>query len=220
MASKRLLQAIAVTSELCGRVFSDASARVFADDLSGFDEDAVLHALAKCRKEVKGLLSLQDVISRIDDGRPGVEEAWAMLPQDDDGSVVWTAEMASAWGIALPLLNDGDRIAARMAFKEAYTRLLTQARDERLPVRWTPSFGGDKLGRQQAIIDAVRHNRLGMNAAVGLLPPDQAEGLLLSLGVKNHPLLAGPSKEGKAKARALLANLKMKKITDDDTKED
>lgn len=216
MASKALLQAIAVTAELCGKVFSDASARVFADDLSGFDEQAVMKALTRCRKEVRGILSLQDVISRIEDGRPGVEEAWAMLPQDGDGSVVWTDEMAAAWGIALPLINDGDRIAARMAFKEAYTRMITQARDERLPVRWTLSQGEDKATRQRALIDAVQHKRISLDTAVKQLPPMEAEGLLLSLGVTKHPLLAPPNQEGRAKARAALALLKMKRLPNDE----
>jgi hypothetical protein len=153
---------------------------------------------------------LQDVASRIDDGRPGIEEAWAMLPQDEDSSVVWTAEMATAWGIASQLLADGDRIAARMAFKEAYTRLVTQAREAMKPTTWMPSFGHNREGRASAVTDAVRLGRISLDAGLKLLEAkDQQHDMLKSLGVKAHPLLAAPNKEGQKKVRALLAQLKV-----------
>lgn len=212
MPSSKVIEAIAVTAELCGRTFSPAAAMVFATDLDGFSEQAVLTALSRCRKEVKGLLTVADVISRLDDGRPGAEEAWAMLPHDEATSTAWTTEMQQAWGVALPLIQDGDRVAARMAFKEAYTKLLAEARDKRIAPKWEMSFGHDVSGRQSALIEAVRHNRIGVNAAVALLPHDAAEGLLRSLGVQAHPLLAAPSRDGQRKVKALLASLQTKKV--------
>ncbi len=203
MQSSQVIQAIAVTAELCGRTFSPAAAMVFASDLDGFADAAILAALSRCRKEVRGMLTVQDVVSRIDDGRPGVEEAWAMLPQNEDSSVVWTDEMASAFGVAMPLLNDGDRIGARMAFKEAYAKAITTARDQKILPRWTPSFGRDAGGRQAALIEAVRHNRLSLESAVKLLPSELSVGLLMSLGVKSHPLLAAPCVEGQKKIQEL-----------------
>lgn len=215
-ASKELLQAIAVTAELCGKVFSDASARVFADDLSDYDEQAVLQAMARCRKEVRGILSLQDVISRIDDGRLGVEEAWALLPQDEDTSVVWTDEIAQAWGIASALLAD-DRIAARMAFKEAYTRIVTQAREQKKPVSWVPSYGYKVAGRAAAVADAVRLGRIPMEVGLKMLGTDEEkQGLLLTVGVKN-PLIAAPSADGQKRVRELLLTLKSTQKQEDAT---
>lgn len=208
MPSSLVIEAVAVTAELCGRTFSPAAAAVFANDLDGFAEHSVLSALTRCRKEVRGMLTVQDVISRIDDGRPGVEQAWAMLPHDENTSVVWSDEMCQAWGVALPLLNEGDKIGARMAFKEAYAKHVADARDKKIPPKWTVSFGVDKNGRQAALIEAVRHNRLQLEHAVQLLPVDAAEGLLLSLGVKNHPLLAVPSQTGKKMVGDLLLTLK------------
>lgn len=210
MPSSKVIQAIAVTAELCGRTFSPAAAAVFAADLDGFPDDAVLAALTRCRKEVRGILTTQDVISRIDDGRPGVEEAWAMIPRDEESSIVWTDEMAQAYGSVAPLLAEGDKIAARMAFKETYSKLVSEARERRELPKWTPSLGSDVSGRQMALIDAVRHNRLQLAHAVELLAayPDVQQGLLMSLGVEKHPLLAAPDKEGRAKVKALLANLK------------
>lgn len=210
MTSSKVLEAIAVTAELCGRMFSPAAALMFAQDLAGFPDNAVLAALTRCRKEVRGMLTIQDVVSRIDDGRPGVEEAWAMIPRDEASSVVWTEEMAQAYGTASLLLDEGDRIGARMAFKEAYAKLVAEARDRKHPPKWTPSLGGDVAGRQLALIDAVRANRLPMAHAMLLMDayPDMQQGMLMSLGVAEHPLLAAPNKEGQTKVRALLENLK------------
>lgn len=210
MPSSRVLEAIAVTAELCGRIFTPAAAMVFASDLDGFPDHAVINALTRCRKEVRGMLTIQDVISRIDDGRPGVEEAWAMIPRDEQTSIVWSEEMAQAFGAASLLLAEGDRVAARMAFKETYTRLVSEARDRREPAKWTASLGHDVSGQQLALIDAVRANRLSLAHAMSLMAarPDAQKGMLISLGVKEHSLLAAPDKAGQAKVKALLADLR------------
>ena len=170
MPSSELLQAVAVTAELCGRTFSEGAARMFVEDLARFPEPAVLQALTRCRREVKGILTVQDVVSRLDDGRPGPEEAWAQMPFDEAQSVVWTAEMAHAFGVALPLLEEGDKVAARMAFKEAYTRLVSRARDDGLAVSWTPSLGYDKNGRDAVLKEAVAKGRLTYDHAQSIAP--------------------------------------------------
>lgn len=192
MPSIELIQAVAVTAELCGRTFSEGAARMFVQDLSGFPEAAVLKSLARCRREVKGMLTIQDVVSRIDDGRPGVEEAWAQMPFDESQSVVWTDEMASAFGVALPLLEVGDKIAARMAFKEAYTRLIGESRDAGRPVRWTPSLGFDKNGHAAVLSEAVLKGRLTYEHAQDLcpkLPAINAQILALAGGAVSRGLL-------------------------------
>lgn len=167
---ERLLEAVAVTAEMTATELSKAAARMFANDLAVYPVDQVLGALTRCRRELKGRLTLASVIERLDDGRPGVEEAWAMLPMNEDVTVVWTDEMVQAWGIAAPLLTDGDRITARMAFKEKYTQLVQEARTERKPVKWTPSLGRDARGREAALTEAVRLGRLGASHVAGLLP--------------------------------------------------
>jgi hypothetical protein len=170
MPSAALLEAVAVTAELCGRTFSEPAARIFCADLDGYPDASVIKALAKCRREVKGLLTVQDVVSRIDDGRPGAEEAWSMMPFDERQSVVWSDEMASAFGICGPLLAQGDRVAARMAFKEAYNRLVATAREEGRKVNWTPSLGHDKGGRESVLMAAVEAGRLSYEHASDLVP--------------------------------------------------
>lgn len=165
MHSSNVIKAVCVTAELCGRTFTEAAASVFCSDLAAYHEDAVLAALSRCRREVKGVLTTQDVISRMDDGRPGVEQAWAMLPAGEDDTVVWTVEMAEAHAACAPLLAEGDRIAARMTFKEVYAKAVTQAVADGQPVQWSASLGWDLEKRKRVLLAAVEAGKLPALAA-------------------------------------------------------
>ncbi len=77
-----------------------------------------------------------------------------MLPYDESTSVVWTDEMCQAWGVAAPLLEDGDKVGARMAFKESYARLIEEARQHRAEIKALPERRmGD--GRMDMWLDAL-----------------------------------------------------------------
>jgi hypothetical protein len=177
VAPGALVEAILLTSEICGTALSPAAARILAGDLADFDEAAILGALARCRIEVHGRLKVSDIIVRIADGRPETEEAWNMLPMDEMTSTVWTEEIAHAWGLASPLLEAGDMAAARATFSEYYAKAVQQARIRREPVRWMPSLGSDVKGREAVVLDAVRKGRLTMTQASALLPPGDLPAL-------------------------------------------
>ncbi len=170
MASRKLIEAVAVTAELCGRQYTPAAAKAFIMDLEGFPEDAVIKSLRRCRMEVSGFLTVADVIKRIDDGRPGPEEAWSMVPKDESGSVVWTQKMAEAFGVARSLIDIGDLVAARMAFLEHYRAAVAASRDRREKPVWTPSLGYDASQREGALKEAVRHGRITFDHASNLCP--------------------------------------------------
>ncbi len=163
-----LVEELIVTAEVCGTVLSEAAATIIADELATYERAQVTGSLRKCRRELKGRLTMAAIVERLDDGRPGPEEAWAMIPADEAGSVVWTEEMAAAFGIALPLLQSGDKIAARMAFREAYSRMVGESRDARKEVKWTPSLGHDAKGRDAALSAAITAGRLSGTHALGL----------------------------------------------------
>ena len=169
-ASEKLLQAIAVTAELTGTKISETAARVMTQDLLLYPSEQVLGALVKCRRELKGNLRIVDIIDRLDDGRPGPNEAWAMIPKSESASVVWTREMAESFGIALPLIEDGDHIAGRMAFIETYKSKCAESRNNGVPVKWEPSLGHDRNGRESVLMDAVVKGRLTHDHALSLLP--------------------------------------------------
>jgi hypothetical protein len=165
-----ILETLAATAELCGSPMSKPALSMLAMDLDGYPQAVVLDALRKCRREHKGRLTVEAIVSRIDDGRPGVEAAWSMIPRDEGSTVVWTEEMAKAYGAASPLLADGDVIAARMAFREVYIAEVARARDASEPVKWTPSLGHDPAGRESALRDAVERGRITMDKAMLYLP--------------------------------------------------
>lgn len=91
------------------------------------------------------------------DGRPDENEAWAIAitSQDERETVVWTSEMAEAFNLASPLLATGDEIGARMAFKDAYKRLVDDARSVNKPAQWSVSAGWDASRRAIAVEKAV-----------------------------------------------------------------
>jgi hypothetical protein len=176
MSRVDIVKAIAATSELCGgRPLSPAAAALFVDDLAAFPEHQVMAALTRCRKEIEGKpLTVAAVIARIDDGRPGPQEAWSMMPFDESASVVWSDEMRVAWFVAEPLLDGRQNVAARMAFLEAYARAVTMARDQRQPARWMPSLGQDQHGRAEALRIAVEKGRISIGHARTIAPQLEA----------------------------------------------
>ena len=196
--SNRILQDLAVTAELCGTEMSQAAAQVMCAELSAYPETSVLAALSRLRREHQGRLTLAAIISRLDDGRPGAEEAWAMFPKDEASSAVVTTEMQIAMHSAWPLIQDGDRVAGRMAFKEAYERIVSQNRTNRVPVQWQPTLGHDKNGREIALVDATRRGLIAPQRAMSMLPVEIHERFCESVG-KPELLLShekGVSPEG------------------------
>lgn len=136
-----------------------------------------------------------DVIAQLngaaaDDSRPGADEAWAIALRatDEAATVVWTEEIAQAWAAALPVLDARDQVGARMAFREAYSRLVDDARAGRKPARWFASLGWDEQQRAQAIGHAVqlgylpREELLALPAPkLALAPPPDVRAKLLEL---------------------------------------
>lgn len=114
-----------------------------------------------------------DVIARIaeNDGRPGADEAWALCPLDEAQTTVWTDEARQAFfDGAYRILQDGDRIAARMAFKDSYARHVATARRERRALKWSVSLGHDVGGREAPLLAALEKGRLPRPYVAGLLP--------------------------------------------------
>lgn len=215
-ASRALLQALGVACELTGTELTKDAARVMAADLARYPEGQVLGALDRCRRELRGRLTVAAVLERLDDGRPGPEEAWAMVPKggndctaghystagaarrwvpEESATVVWTEEMRAAAGVAEPLIRLGDLVAARVAFAEAYRAACQRSRDAGLPVRWEVSLGTDKAGRELALLDACEKGRISSATVQALLPYHREdEGLsarVLALAAKSVKALPG-----------------------------
>ena len=165
-----LTEALHATAELCGTKLSEPAAMLLVQDLAAFDTAQVIAALARCRRELKGRLTVAEVLCRLDDGRPGMKEAWALIPQGEEQTTVWTDEIAEASSVVKPLLDAGDKYGARAAFEERYTQLVNDARANRVPVHWWASLGYDRSLRDGPIQEAVQKGRLSPAQAHAALP--------------------------------------------------
>jgi len=157
--------------------------------LAEYDLDTVraaLHAHVRDPERGRFVPNPADIIAQIRgraeaDGRPGSDEAWALslTAQDEAETVVWTHEMAMAWAIAQPVLQAGDKVGARMAFREAYDRLTQEARRLGEKAVWSASLGFDVARRTVAITEAVRLGKLSRSELQALPAPPRGEVLLL-----------------------------------------
>lgn len=101
----------------------------------------------------------------------GADEAWAIAlgSRDEDETIVWTPEIAQAMGAAQPVLDMGDEVGARMAFKEAYARLVARSKGE--PIKWQVSMGRNPERRRVALEQAKNAGLLTHERVTMLLPP-------------------------------------------------
>jgi len=186
----QLVDALCVTAEAMGTTLSPGAAKMMADDLAMFRVDELVTALRACRHEVTGRLTLAAIMQRVQaaDGRPGKDEAWsiALAASDQFDTVVMTEEILLAMSVAEPVLHQGDKVGARMAFISAYERLVCAARQQLKPTHWHVSIGFDPQRRVMAIDQAVLMQRLS---------PDAAKQTLISLAcvpvTENAQAIAG-----------------------------
>jgi hypothetical protein len=188
MSAQQLLQAVAVTAELTQTQMSNIAQAAMVEELLSCDFNAVITALVRCRRELRnGGFTLGAVMERIDDGRPGPDEAWAiaMEAQDEAVTVVWCDEIREAFAVARPVLSDGDKTGARMAFKNAYERLVRDAKVQNKPARWSPSLGWDADHRRAVLTQAVETGKLSAQSVAGLLPAPAGVGPVVALLLGN-----------------------------------
>lgn len=190
-------------AELLGKPSpSPAQAGMFFRVLADYPLETVRAALdAHLRDPNRGRFfpAPADVIAKIEEAkesaskRPTADEAWAISikARDEADTVVWTEEMAQAWGICKPVMDCGDEVGARMAFRASYERLVADAKREGRPARWVVSEGFDKHLRLAAVQKAQSAGlALGYDAstlaieytgnsepAVSIIPPDVLEKL-------------------------------------------
>lgn len=141
-------------------------------------------------------------------GHPTANEAWALVlaSADESDTVVWTEQIAEAAGIARPVLDAGDEVGARMAFRDAYDRILRERPES---PRWFASLGSDAGRRAAAIDKAVRAGLLTQHHAAGLLPAPKDPGPIGGALFDGQPLrLSDLTPEDRDRARRNLEKLK------------
>lgn len=183
-----LLEALAVVAELTGTEWSKPTVRVIEQELRAYPERDVLLALRRCQMELRSRVTLADILDRIPSQFPGVEEAWGLIAKlmgNESLSMCWTNEMREAYGAAAPLADD--LVAARMAFKETYARLVGEARAQRRVPSWSVSLGYDKALREECVRVAAERNLISQAQATKWFvydpPTPEAKKLLIECGV-------------------------------------
>lgn len=160
---------IRATAETFGQQLSPQATLMMAADLEDFGLQAVTGALARVRRECTRL-NLREVLDKLAQagGWISSDEAWAVAieAQDERATVVWTLEAAKAFQEAKPLLDMGDKIGARMAFKAAYERCVSQAMSDGKQPKSIPSFGHDSYAREAALSKAIQQGRISQDAAL------------------------------------------------------
>jgi hypothetical protein len=179
----QLAAAICATAETLGQTISATAADLMASDLADYPAPVIASALQACRRELTGKLTLAAILERVqaEDGRPGDDEAWAiaLCAADESDSVVMTEEIHVALSAARPVLERGDKVGARMAFKSAYVRAVDTARRQAKPVKWSLSMGTDPQRRLLAVEEAARQGRL---------PAPEAAAFVAELALAHAPI--------------------------------
>ena len=194
--------------------FSDDRMDMWCRGLERFPDGAVRRSVANHIMTNKFKPQLADIVQGCNAQQEnlwlGAEEAWATVPKHESETALMTKEVAEALGIAQTLLDDGDRIGARMSFKDAYTRLVERSKALGKKPEYFVSLGTDPVSRINALADGVRTNKIAIGRATELVP-ELAYDIVKLSGVKDHPLLEAPSKEGAKNIKKIMLMLKREK---------
>lgn len=93
---------------------------------------------------------------------PSSDEAWAICVRsfDEMDTVIVTDEIMQAREASQAVMDLGDEVGARMAFRECYDRAVSAARFSGHRPRWWVSNGADPEMRARRVTEAVRIGRL------------------------------------------------------------
>lgn len=107
----------------------------------------------------------------VPDGRPTADEAWgiALSGMDESATIITNDEIQESMRAARTILEAGDEVGARMAFKGAYERITRLKRGN--PVRWYASYGTNPDGRLKVVSEAVERGLLPRSALTQLPAP-------------------------------------------------
>jgi len=145
-----------------GKILSVPAMELVIEALNAYPLDTLLAAIKKHVQTARFAPTPADIIELIDSHRGAkhinADEAWviALKSFDEFETVVWTREISEARAIARSIYLSGDMIAARLAFREAYNRIIKTAGDP----RWFVNVGFDAARRDDAVKEAILLKRL------------------------------------------------------------
>jgi len=133
-----------------GKEVKEAQAKIFFNALSEYSFSDVEKSFNLHIRKSRFFPTPADIIENIPKNmfltHIGADEAWqrALMAMDEDTSVILNEEILKAREIAMDVYYSGDKVGARMAFKDAYNRVIL----ENPKPNWFVSLGHDKDGRE------------------------------------------------------------------------
>lgn len=182
--------------------------QLFWQALDGYSLEAVTKAFNAHVRTSRFMPTMADIFDLLANdtpglARPGADEAWLKTPPEEMS--YWaTDEMLGAWAVVAAEMHADrpDKIAARMAFKSAYERLVNDAKAHGRPVRWQLIRGTRNDNLEDTIREGVR---------LGYMPRAEADDLLrieCRVNAGLVPLLEGAVASHSEAAREAVAALK------------
>lgn len=200
-----LTEELVATIEAMGGEASMKVVGMMVADFRAFPKSQLKEALHRVRMEGSGKLTPKVLLDQLDaiSGRLGADEAFALVlkAKDETQTVVWTDEIAQAWAATYSLVQSKDQVGARMAFKQAYDRIVQDARAQMKRPAPAYSLGSDPELRRVAVTQAHEQGRLPLTMALdaldGIATFDSTENTFVSLGYRPASLaLPAPSANG------------------------
>ena len=187
--------ALAGVASFYGAELTQMSLAIYWNTLRKHELEAVqaaIHSHIKDPEHGRFMPKPADIIRHLPaDRNPimGADAAWEVAMRarlwDEDATIVVPKAVFMAFPLAI--WNTGDKIAACMAFKDAYPAALAKYGDE---VEVSLGLHGDS--RTPAIMEAVRRNLITSEMALRVLPHMAMEIAALEPPSKT-PLVGGPS---------------------------
>ena len=143
------------------------------------------------------------VLERAVGGRPSADEAWALGLEtfDEAATVCVTDEILMASAAAAPVWEIGDKVGARMAFKAAYDRVVSERRVQGQRPRWQLSLGWDVARRALAAQAALAAGRLSLAQVRSWLPAPPPPGTAARLAGRRIGQVVALPLDGEATQR-------------------
>ncbi|MDE1988818.1 MAG: hypothetical protein KGI39_03925, partial [Patescibacteria group bacterium] len=175
-----------------GKSLSDAAMALCFESLAFYPLADVKKAIAEHAKNEKFAPSPNDIINILDADKPvhiGADEAWSIARHgmDQKNSVCITQEILAAMDIASDVYSTRDENPARMAFRDAYNRIVKTAPTP----KWFVSVGEDKAQAEMVALEGIRLGRLphGADLKYRIEPPTTTaqkliEGYVQRVGVR------------------------------------
>lgn len=158
-------------------------ARLLKIAFAQVDSNTLMQATVEAMKTAKGRLTIAEIQKHVDllasrtpDKHPSAEEAWALIPKNENDTVHVTNEMRDAMhrGGVNDFLERSDFIGAERAFKKLYDENVAKSRATGRSPIWHIELGHDPSLRVMGLERAISKGVINSTEAIGHDPANEA----------------------------------------------